>query len=214
MQVHFVNAHLTYPGWTEGTLNEALIANASAYLTDRDHIVTVTTIEDGYDTDTEVQRHLEADLVVLQTPLNWFGAPWIHKRYVDEVFNAGLHSQRFMVDDGRTRSDPGRQYGTGGRMQGHGFFVSTTSNAPASVFDDPDGVLFAGKGVDDLLLHLTAAYRFVGYTILQHHGVFDVFHDTTGIPQTIARFGAHVEQQIDLLRIGRTETQPCRTGVA
>lgn len=209
MQVHFVNAHLTYPGWTEGALNEALIARAREHLSDCGHRATVTKIEDGYDPDSEVQRHLEADLVVLQTPLNWFGAPWIHKRYVDEVFNAGLHSQKFMVNDGRTRSDPARQYGTGGRMQGRGFFVSTTSNAPASVFDDPDGVLFAGKSVDDLLLHLTATYRFVGYTVLQHHGVFDVFHNTTAIPHTLEHFGTHVVRQLDILRVGRTEDQDC-----
>jgi Flavodoxin-like fold len=26
-------------------------------------------------------------LVILQTPVNWFSAPWIYKKYVDEVFD-------------------------------------------------------------------------------------------------------------------------------
>jgi NADPH dehydrogenase (quinone) len=38
----------------------------------------------------EVKKHAAADLVILQTPVNWFSAPWIYKKYVDEVFNVGL----------------------------------------------------------------------------------------------------------------------------
>ena len=29
---------------------------------------------------------MAADLVILQMPVNWFSAPWIYKKYVDEVF--------------------------------------------------------------------------------------------------------------------------------
>ena len=48
--------------------------------------------------------------------MNWFSAPWIYKKYVDEVFNVGLTKEVLRAGDGRTRQDPSRQYGTGGKM--------------------------------------------------------------------------------------------------
>ncbi len=99
-------------------------------------------MENGYNPDEEVEKHLEADVIILQTPVNWFGAPWIYKKYVDEVFNSGLMSQKFLTDDGRTREDPSRQYGTGGKMQGKKFMVCATWNAPKESFNNPDQILF------------------------------------------------------------------------
>jgi modulator of drug activity B len=74
--------------------------------------------------------------------VNWFGAPWIYKKYVDEVFNAGIATKVFLEGDGRTRLDLSRQYGTGGKMQGKKFMVSATWNAPREAFDNPQGVLY------------------------------------------------------------------------
>jgi modulator of drug activity B len=69
-----------------------------------------------------------ANLVILQTPVNWFGAPWIYKKDADEVFNAGLAGKALLEGDGRTRKDPSRQYGTGGKRQGRKFMISATWN--------------------------------------------------------------------------------------
>ena len=145
MNVLMINAHLNYPDWSEGSLNNAMSETAKTYLTEQGHEVSETKIEDGYDPDQEAHKHLVADLVILQTPINWFGAPWIYKKYVDEVFNVGLHAKMFLENDGRTRSDPTRQYGTGGKMQGKKFMIATTWNAPETAFDNPDGVLFNGS---------------------------------------------------------------------
>jgi modulator of drug activity B len=79
--------------------------------------------------------------VILQTPVNWFGAPWIYKKYVDEVFNAALAKKTLLEGDGRTRSDPTRQYGSGGTMQGRKFMISATWNAPRETFDNPNSIL-------------------------------------------------------------------------
>ncbi|GAA2497676.1 hypothetical protein [Winogradskya humida] len=56
MKVHIVNAHLTYPGWSEGALNKAMAERAKTHLLDRGHNITETAIEDFYDPDLEVQR--------------------------------------------------------------------------------------------------------------------------------------------------------------
>ena len=109
MNILLINTHLTYPGWSEGKLNLTFMNIAKRFFVDRGHHVTETFIERGYDATDEVQKHVAANVVILQTPVNWFGAPWIYKKYVDEVFNAGLTQQVFLTGDGRTREEPTRQ---------------------------------------------------------------------------------------------------------
>jgi modulator of drug activity B len=193
MKIFIINAHLNYPGWSEGKLNLAFMDTAKATFAERGHQITETFIERGYAPDEEVQKHLEADLVILQTPVNWFGAPWIYKKYVDEVFNAGLANKTMLEGDGRTRQDPSRQYGTGGKMQNRKFMVSATWNAPKETFDNPDSVLYGGKGVADLFLPITSNYKFCGYDILPAFGVFDIYKNP-GISQAFEGYRQHLEK--------------------
>jgi modulator of drug activity B len=192
MNVLITNAHLNYPNWSEGTLNRSMSEVARDYFTEQGHEVVETDIEAGYDPEEEVQKHVAADLVILQTPINWFGAPWIYKKYVDEVFNSGLHSKILLDNDGRTRSDPSRQYGTGGHMQGKKFMVAATWNAPTETFSNPESVLFEGKGIDDLLLSITSNYRFVGFEVLKSYGIHDIFKDTADIPAGLEGYRDHL----------------------
>lgn len=192
MKILIINAHLTYHGWSEGKLNQTFMEVAKSFFEERGDEVATTAVEQGYDPEEEVQKHLMADLVILQTPVNWFSAPWIYKKYVDEVFNAGLASKKLLENDGRTRADSSRQYGTGGKMQGRKFMISATWNAPKEAFSNPDGVLFEGKGRDDLFLHITSNYRFSGYDILPDFGVFDIFKDPD-IPASISEYERHLE---------------------
>lgn len=89
-----------------------------------------TIIDEDYDPEAEVRKHVDADEVILQTPVNWFSAPWTWKKYADEVFNVGLNQQSLLTGDGRTRSDLSIPYGSGGKMEGRAFMVSATWNAP------------------------------------------------------------------------------------
>src|SRR6476620_2454774 len=116
--VLIIDTHLTYPDWTEGKLNAAFVQVAKDFFLTKGFEVLETKVETGYEVEKEVEKHMEADIVILQMPVNWFGAPWIYKKYVDEVFNSGLHSKKFLNGDGRTRNDACKQYGTGGHMQG------------------------------------------------------------------------------------------------
>ncbi len=193
MKVLIINAHLSYPGWSEGRLNRAFMDHAKAFFAGRGHRVDETHIERGYDPEEEVQKHVSADLVILQTPVNWFSSPWIHKKYVDEVFNAGLTGKALLEGDGRTRQDPSRPYGTGGRMQGKRFLISATWNAPREAFGNPDSALLGGKGTADLFLHLTSNYRFIGFDILPDFGVFDIFK-SPDIPGALEDYRRHLEQ--------------------
>ena len=193
MNVLIINAHLNYPNWSEGTLNEAMQGVAKTYFIEQGHDVVETYVEAGYEPEVEVQKHVDADLVILQTPINWFGAPWIYKKYVDEVFNAGLHSKVLLDNDGRTRSDATRQYGTGGHMQGKKFMVAATWNAPTETFNNPESVLFEGKSVNDVLLSITANYKFTGYDVLDAYGIHDIFKDTADISGGLAGYRTYLE---------------------
>lgn len=192
-KVLLINTHLTYPNWTEGKLNDSFIQKAKAFFEAKKNEVLETTVEKGYQADEEEKKHLEADIVILQMPVNWFGAPWIYKKYVDEVFNSGLFSKSFLTGDGRTKEDPTKQYGTGGLLQGKKFMICATWNAPAAAFDNPKNELFEGKGLADIFLHITSNYRFCGYDILPSYNCFDIFKDGD-IPKDLERYPTHLAQ--------------------
>lgn len=194
-KVLLINTHLTYPNWSEGLLNDAFNQKAKDFFESKHFKILETKVEDGYDADEEVKKHLHADIIILQTPVNWFGAPWIYKKYVDEVFNSGLHSQKFLSGDGRIREDLTKQYGTGGKMQGKKFMISATFNAPAESFDNPQQSLMQGKGTEDLFLNITSNYRFCGAEILKGYNCFDIFKDGD-IANDLIQYPKHLEKII------------------
>jgi len=193
MKILIINTHLAYPGWSEGKLNLTFMDAANAFFTERGHQVAKTFVERGYKPEEEVEKHVAANLVILQTPVNWFGAPWIYKKYVDEVFNFGLSTKALLDGDGRTRQNPSCQYGTGGKMQGNKFMISATWNAPKEAFDNPDSVLYGGKGTADLFLNITSNYKFCGYEILPDFGVFDIYKNPS-IPRSLEHYKQHLEK--------------------
>lgn len=196
-KVLLINTHLTYPNWTEGKLNDSFIEIARQFFKSNNYEVLETKIEAGYNPDEEVEKHLQADIVVLQTPVNWFGAPWIYKKYVDEVFNSGLHSQKFLSGDGRTREDMKKQYGTGGNMQGKQFMISATWNAPAEAFGNPDQILMQGKTTSDLFLNISSSYRFCGFDILPDYNCFDIYKSGS-IINDLENYPAHLTKVLEL----------------
>ena len=175
--VLLINAHQHYEGISSGQLNRTLLGVIQDEMEKRGFTVQQTDIEQGYEIDAEVQKHVWADILILQSPVYWFGTPWIHKKYVDEVFTAGMLRQSFITGDGRTRKDPGRQYGSGGLLQGKKYMLSLTWNAPRDAFGDPGQDLFQGKTVDDLFIANTSNYKFCGVDILPAFSCFDVMKE-------------------------------------
>jgi modulator of drug activity B len=198
-KVLIINTHLTYPNWTEGNLNNAFAQKAKDFFEMKGFEVLETKVENGYKTDEEEKKHLEADIVILQMPANWFGAPWIYKKYVDEVFNVGLMNKTFLTGDGRTNEDLTKQYGTGGLLQGKKFMTCTTWNAPAEAFSNPDQKLFAGKGLTDIFLPITSNYRFCGYDIMDSYNCFNIFRkDRNAIEKDLENYPKHLEKVFQL----------------
>ena len=196
-KVLLINTHLTYSNWSEGTLNNSFVQKAKDFFESKSFEVLETKVEEGYNPEEEVEKHLQADIVILQTPVNWFGAPWIYKKYVDEVFNSGLNSQKFLSGDGRTREDITKQYGTGGKMQGKKFMICATFNAPNESFDNPSQTLLQGKGTSDLFLNITSNYKFCGVEIIDGFNCFDIFKDGD-IAKDLENYPNHLEKKLNL----------------
>ncbi len=176
-KVLIINAHQKYEGFAEGKLNQTFEDVAKETLEELGCEVKTTYIEKGYDVAEEIAKHEWADLVITQTPVYWFNTPWIYKKYIDEVFTGALVQGKLLIDDGRTRKDLSKQYGTGGLAQGKKFLLSTTWNAPKEAFNDKNQTLFEGKSVADVLVNITSVYKFCGYEILKDFASFDVMKD-------------------------------------
>ncbi|HEY9638438.1 MAG TPA: NAD(P)H-dependent oxidoreductase [Coleofasciculaceae cyanobacterium] len=191
MKTLIINASQPVAGISEGKLNDFLAKVIREELERNGHEVRLTEIKNGYDIDEEVEKHLLADVIITQSPVYWFGNPWIYKKYVDEVFTAGLLQQKMVANDGRTRSDPTKQYGTGGLMQGKKYMLYLTWNAPAEAFNDERQFLFPSKSVDDFFMFNTANYKFCGVEILPSFSCHDVMKQGV-IEHDIERLKAHL----------------------
>lgn len=175
---------------SEGRLNAALIARAKAAFTEAGHQTRLTEIAQGWEDDAEVDLHLWADALFVQFPLNSMGVPWGLKKYLDEVMTAGMDG-RLARGDGRSRRNPGWQYGTGGLLSGRRYMLSLTANAPEEAFGDPDQTFFAGRTLDTLLDPVHLNYKFFGLTPLPSFAAFDVTKNPK-IEADFARFDAHL----------------------
>ena len=184
-----INAHHKYP-FAEGRLNGSLVQKADELLTAGGHTTRVVTIDDGWDVDRELDNHQWADIVLLQTPVNWMGVPWTFKKYMDEVYTAGMGGQ-LCDGDGRHREAPEKQYGSGGTLVGKKYMLSLTFNAPKESFDDAGQFLFQGKGVDDLLFPMHMNFRFFGMEPLPTFACFDVMKNAD-VENDFKRFAAHL----------------------
>jgi len=156
---------------SNGELNDTLAELAKAVLGELGHSVEVTRADSLYDADEEVQKYLWADTVIYQMPGWWMGAPWTVKKYIDDVFTAGHGS--LYANDGRSRSDAAKQYGSGGLIQAKKYMLSLTWNAPIEAFSAPDQ-FFHGAGVDGVYLPFHKANQFLGMQALPTFMVNDV----------------------------------------
>ena len=119
-----INAHEEYE-FAKGELNRTLTQIALDHLRDAGYETRSITMKDDWQVDTEVENHQWADAVLLQSPVNWMGVPWSFKKYMDFVYSFGMDG-RMCKGDGRTRSDPNKQYGTGGKLTGTKYMLLLT----------------------------------------------------------------------------------------
>lgn len=184
-----INAH--YPSdFSSGRLNRSLVDRASVLLSEKGYEVRIRNMLEDWDVAEELGNHQWTDVILLQTPVNWMGVPWRFKQYMDDVYSAGMAGQ-LCNGDGRTRSDPDRQYGSGGTLAGKRYMLSLTFNAPREAFDDEGQYLFQGKGVDDLFFPMHMNFRFFGMEPLETFACFDVLKNPD-VENDFQRFDTHI----------------------
>ncbi|SDI97221.1 modulator of drug activity B [Pseudomonas flavescens] len=171
-----------------GRFNRTLHETAMAFLDQTGVPFRTTEIDAGYDVAEEVQKFLWADVVIYQMPGWWMGAPWIVKKYIDEVFTEGHGS--LYANDGRTRSDASQKYGSGGLIQGKQYMLSLTWNAPQQAFDDPSD-FFEGKGVDAVYFPFHKSQQFLGMSALPTFLCADVMK-RPDVERDVIRYRQHL----------------------
>lgn len=175
---------------SNGELNDTLTVLGEDVLSDLGHCVKVTRTDANYDAQEEVEKYLWADVVIYQMPGWWMGAPWTMKKYIDDVFTTGHGS--LYANDGRSRSDAAKKYGSGGLIQGKKYMLSLTWNAPLQAFDDPEQ-FFHGVGVDGVYLPFHKANQFLGMQSLETFIVNDVIK-APQIAQYEQAYRQHLQQ--------------------
>ena len=187
--VLIINAHHQYP-FAKGELNRSLVILARQLLEAKDNTVKVGDVDEGWDVEQELKNHRWADIILLQTPINWMGVPWTFKKYMDEVYTAGMDGS-LCDGDGRTSEQPQGNYGAGGTLTGKKYMVSLTFNAPEEAFDNNDEYLFQGKSVDDLIFPIHMNFRFFAMESMKTFACFDVMKNAT-IEDDFKRFEDHI----------------------
>ncbi|MDU8923749.1 NAD(P)H-dependent oxidoreductase [Pasteurellaceae bacterium LIM206] len=173
---------------SQGLLNHTLHKTARETLTALGHQVRETVIADGYNIEREVENFLWMDAVIWQMPGWWMGEPWTVKKYIDEVFTAG--QGKLYHSDGRHRTDPSKDYGKGGLLQGKKHMLSLTWNAPIEAFTDPNE-FFEGVGVDGEYLHFHKLNEFLGISRLPTFICNDVIKNPQ-VEKFVADYKAHL----------------------
>ncbi|MGN3439696.1 NAD(P)H-dependent oxidoreductase [Proteus penneri] len=173
-----INAAKEFDG-SEGKLNDHLTQVATDLLSSHQINVQSTRIDDGYDNNEEVDKYLWADVIIYQMPAWWMEGPWILKKY---------------IDDGRTRKDPSKKYGSGGLLQGKKYLLSVTWNAPFESFEEQEQ-FFEGKGIDAVYFPFHKANQFLGMEGLKTFGMFDVVKQPQ-IEQDVEAYKKHLKHEI------------------
>ena len=188
--VLILNAHHYYP-FSEGKLNAALIEKADAFFQAKGYQTRVVNTQDEFDVETELENHQWADIVFLQSPINWMGMTWSFKKYMDEVYTAGMGGA-LCHGDGRHQDNPKANYGKGGTLNNTQYMMSLTLNAPAESFADATD-FFEGKSVDDLVFPMHMNFKFFGMQAMPTFACYDVMKNAD-IDSDFARFEKHLNE--------------------
>lgn len=186
--VLIINGHQYYP-FSEGKLNASLVEKAVTLLQAKGHETRVVVMSESINVEEQLAHHQWADVVIFQSPVNWMGVTWSFKKYMDEVYTAGMGGA-LCNGDGRTSDSPKLNYGTGGTLSNTKYMMSLTFNAPSESFDNKDE-FFEGKSVDDLLFPMHMNFKFFDMKPLPTFACFDVMKNAD-VENDLIRFERHI----------------------
>jgi len=190
--VLIVNGHQRYDQVAEGNLTKMYIKAASEFFEKNGFNLKHSVVESDYDVKEEVEKFVWADYILFQYPVYWMGVPWMTKKYIDEVFSAGDHNGLY-INDGRSRDDVTKRYGSGGLMQGTKYMLSLTYNCPDSEFSAKDG-FFDGLSLDEANVATHKTFQFCGAEPLETYAVHDIFKGDLDMDRELEKFRKVLEK--------------------
>ena len=182
-KVLIINGHQYYDFVAKGELTQKYIDKANDFFIENGFEVKHTHIEKGYDVEEECTKFEWADYILFQYPVYWMGLPWIAKKYFDETFTQGRH----YVNDGRSRRDESKRYGSGGLLNGKKYMLSLTYNCPTSEFSNKDG-FFDGLTLDEAHIAVHKTFQFCGLKPLETYSVHDIFKGDLDLESELNKF--------------------------
>ncbi|MBC6999766.1 NAD(P)H-dependent oxidoreductase [Cytophaga sp. FL35] len=185
-----------------GKFNKTLVETDVQYFKKfKNFEIKITEVGEPYNAKEEVEKLKWADLIIFHTPIWWFQLPFKFKEYLDVILTEG-HQKGIYDSDGRTRSNPAINYGTGGRLQGRKYLVTTSWNAPEEAFTW-DGEFFDQTSVNQgILFGFHKMNQFIGLERLDTLHFHDM-EKNADVPKELKRYTAflkkHFEEETVLL---------------
>lgn len=185
-KVLIINGHQYYEGIAEGKLTQEYINKANEHFTQNGFEVKNTQVDKGYDVKEELAKFDWADYILLQYPVYWMSLPWTTKKYMDEVASGGGGTITYL-NDGRSRDDASRKYGSGGLMCDKKYMLSLTYNCPTSEFDNKEG-FFEGLSLDQANMAVHKIFQFCGAKPTKTYAVHDIFKGDLDLEMELDKF--------------------------
>lgn len=186
IKVLIVNGYETL-GQGEAKLSDTIFSSSKKIFLEKGYEIKTTIVEQEYFTESEYEKFDWADKILIHFPVYWFSVPGLFKTYLDTI----LLPQKFYVNDGRTRKDPSKKYGSGGLMKNKKYMLCSTWNAPKKAFGPVDEH-FQGKSVDDVLISTHLAMQFCGLEKIESFHFHDVFKGEL-MAQQVKEFEDHIK---------------------
>ncbi|WP_291890577.1 NAD(P)H-dependent oxidoreductase [Chryseobacterium sp.] len=188
MKALIINGHIKWPQIAEGNLNGTIFKKSKQAFNEKGYEILETVIDNGYEIPQEIEKWVNADVILFHFPINWFGMPAKTKDYIDKVLMSGYG--KIYAGDGR---NSGGNYGTGGLLKSKGIIVNTW-NAPEETFGN-EGQLLESFSMEEFTRPFTATLQFVGIQPLPTFAFYDVFKNPN-IEQELVSFEEHLKNHI------------------
>lgn len=182
-KVLILNGHQYYDIVAKGELTQTFINKANDFFNKNGFEVKSTNIEKAYEIEEEVEKLIWADYILFQYPVYWMGLPWITKKYFDEVLTQSKH----YINDGRSKDDISKTYGSGGLLKDKKYMLSLTYNCPSSEFNNKNG-FFDGLSLDEANISTHKIFQFCGLKPLKTYSVHDIFKGNLDLENELKKF--------------------------
>lgn len=180
MKFLVINGHKYYP-FAKGELNRTLFNKIVDVVSPNNEIDT-TIVEEGYDLKTEVDKFLSSDIIIIQTPINWFSFPGVFKSYIDDVYKHGSFY------------GPSDRYGRGGLLHNKRYMYSLTMNAPKQAFESTDG-FYDFRAPDDAFIAMHKLQQYCGLEKIKTFCCFDVVKNPD-VPRYLTDLENHLNKYV------------------